>query len=60
MRKLFTTVLAAIAFAAPAWAQEVFSTSFASEEEFNQWTVINANDDDKTWEWNAEGDPEHP
>ncbi len=57
MRKLFTTVLAAIAFAAPAWAQDVFSTSFASEEEFNQWTVINANNDDKTWAWDAAGDP---
>ena len=61
MRKLFTTLLAVAAIAGTAKAGDViYQTDFSTLEEFGQWTVINANDDDKTWEWNAEGDPEHP
>ena len=58
MRKLFTTLLAVAAIAGTAKAGDViYQTDFSTLEEFGQWTVINANDDDKTWEWNAEGDP---
>ena len=61
MRKLFTTLLTVAAIAGTAKAGDViYQTGFSTLEEFGQWTVINANNDDKTWEWNAEGDPEHP
>ena len=58
MRKLFTTLLAVAAIASTAKAGDViYQTDFSTQEEFGLWTVIDANDDDKTWTWDAQGDP---
>lgn len=58
MRKLFTTLLAVAAIFGSAKAGDIiYQTDFSTQEEFGLWTVINANDDDKTWTWDAEGDP---
>ena len=58
MRKLFTTLLAVAAIFGSAKAGDViYQTDFYTQEEFGLWTVINANNDDKTWAWDAAGDP---
>lgn len=54
MNKLLIT-LAALAVSTAVNAQKVYSTDFASEDEFAKWTVIDANNDGITWVYNAEG-----
>lgn len=39
------------------YADTIFSTAFETVEEFNAWTVINANNDGSTWTFNEEGEP---
>ena len=40
MKKLFTLSVATLLGSGVAFSQTLFSTNFATEEEFNQWTVI--------------------
>ena len=58
MNKLFIT-LASLAAAFSANAQQVYTTDFATEDEFNKWTVIDANNDGITWKYDAEGSQSH-
>lgn len=50
MKKVLLS-LALLATTMAASAQTLYSTSFATEEEFNQWTVIDGNDDTYTWKF---------
>lgn len=54
MNKLILT-FAALAASYVATAQSLYSTDFSTEEEFNKWTVIDANNDEATWKFDAEG-----
>ncbi len=40
-------------------AQEVFQTNFQTEEEFQQWLVVDNNADEKTWQFDSYADPSH-
>ena len=40
-------------------AQEIFSTSFQTEEEFNQWVVVDGNEDESTWTFDLSASPSH-
>ena len=44
MNRLFIT-LASLAITLSASAQQVYSTDFATENEFSKWTVIDAHND---------------
>lgn len=59
MKRIFTTLLTLALCTTSMLAQVIYSTSFKTEEEFNAWSVVNANDDDKTWQFNTEGDPSY-
>ena len=48
MKKLFTLLTAIFVYTTVS-AQVLYSTEFKTQEEFDQWTVINANGDEKTW-----------
>lgn len=55
--KKFFTYLVALAVATVANAGEVFYTAdFNTEEGFKSWTVVDANNDDKTWDYSASND----
>ena len=58
MKRFFTTLVAMCFLSVSTlMAQVVFTTNFETEEEFNSWVVVNANNDDKTWTFDAAGDP---
>ena len=40
-------------------AQEIFSTSFQTEEEFNQWVVVDGNGDGSTWKFDSSSSPSY-
>lgn len=54
MKKLLLSLFSSV-FAMAASAQTYYSTDFTSEEEFDQWTVIDANDDGATWKYDNSG-----
>ncbi|HCD78243.1 MAG TPA: hypothetical protein DEQ27_08180 [Prevotella sp.] len=58
MNRLFIT-LASLAITLSASAQQVYSTDFATENEFSKWTVIDENNDGITWKFDAEGSQSH-
>lgn len=39
------------------YADTIFSTTFNTVDEFNKWTVVDANSDGATWQFNEEGTP---
>lgn len=39
------------------YAQTLLETKFATEEEFNQWTVVDSNGDEKTWQFDSYSSP---
>ena len=51
MKKIFTLSVATLLGFGVAFSQTLFSTNFATEEEFNQWTVIDSNADNSTWKF---------
>lgn len=58
MRKIYISLMTALALSLPGRAQTIFQTSFSTQEEFNQWVYIDANKDGSTWtfsESNEEG-----
>ena len=57
MRRLFTFFAILNLFAATLSAQVLFSTEFQTKEDFNAWTVVDANADGKTWTYDEYGDP---
>lgn len=54
MKKLLLS-LAALALSAAAQAQTLYNTSFETEDEFAKWTVVDANADGATWEFDTSG-----
>lgn len=58
MKKHLLT-FALLASAVAASAQTLYSTDFATEDEFNKWTVIDANNDDYTWKFDVSATPSH-
>ena len=40
-------------------AQVLYSTEFQTQEEFDAWTVVDANADEKTWSFDTYGDPSY-
>ena len=56
MRKIFT-LFAAFAVSAAAYAGEVIYTAdLDTEEEFQEWTVVDVGEDNKTWLFDIGGD----
>ena len=56
MKKIFTLLFCLMSVVSM-YSQDLFSTSFATEEEFNAWTVVDANSDEKTWKFDSSGSP---
>ena len=56
MKKIFTLLFCLMSVVSM-YSQDLFSTSFATEEEFNAWTVVDANGDEKTWKFDSSGSP---
>ena len=57
MKKKFTLMLVCTLAVLQGVAQTLWKTSFNTEEEFKQWTVIDSNNDEKTWQFSADGTP---
>lgn len=57
MKKLSVMALLLLLGVATSFADVLFSTSFDTEDEFMQWTQINANNDESTWIFDAEKTP---
>ena len=57
MKKTFTLALLLIMSAVPSLADALFSTSFATADDFSRWTLVNANNDDGKWTFDEEGTP---
>lgn len=53
MKKLSTFIVAMALGSVATFAQVLYSTNFATEEEFNRWTVIDNNGDGATWKYDA-------
>lgn len=53
MKKLSTFMVAMALGSVATFAQVLYSTNFATEEEFNQWTVIDNNGDGATWKYDS-------
>lgn len=58
MKRVLLTFMAAAATVA-ATAQDIYKTDFSTEDEFQKWTVIDANEDGATWKFDAEGSQSH-
>ena len=57
MKRFFTSLLLLCICVLSASAQVLFSTDFATEEDFQAWTVVDANEDGSTWKFDSWGDP---
>lgn len=57
MIKTATLFTCALLSASALQAAPLFDEMFDTEEDFNRWTVIDSNDDDKTWIFTADGIP---
>jgi hypothetical protein len=55
MKKIFTLAFG-VAVALSSNAQTIFSTALNSQEEFDAWTVVDANEDGSTWNFSASND----
>lgn len=52
MKKVFTLLFVLMSFAGM-YAQTLFETNFATEEDFAKWTVIDNNGDGSTWKFDS-------
>lgn len=57
MKRFFTSLLLLCICVLSASAQVLLSTDFATEEDFQAWTVVDANEDGSTWKFDSWGDP---
>lgn len=58
MRKISTLLLAFMLSVVASFAQNaLFETNFATEADFRQWTVIDANGDGATWQFSEDAKP---
>lgn len=58
MRKFLLT-LATLVSTLAASAQTIYSTDFSTKEDFEKWTVVDANGDGYTWQFNADATTSH-
>lgn len=56
MKKLSLLLIAFLGFLSTS-AQEIFQTNFQTEEEFQQWLVVDANNDESSWRFDASASP---
>ncbi len=56
MKRLYSITLLALATILPAAAQQLFTTSFETESDFNAWKVYDINADGSTWKFSAENE----
>lgn len=59
MKKISTLIMAAILGCIPAISQSIFSTEFKTIEDFNQWTVVDVNNDGCTWKFDDWASPSY-
>lgn len=57
MKKIFTLIAAACMCASSMVAQVIYTTTFATEEEFKAWTIVDENADEKTWQYDSYSTP---
>lgn len=57
MRKIFTSLAVLTMCCITGFAQVVYSTDFATVEDFNSWSVLDVNEDGSTWTFNSEASP---
>lgn len=57
MRKISTFLLFLMLSVVSAHADAIYTTAFETVDEFNTWTVVDANSDGATWLFNEEGTP---
>lgn len=57
MKKKLSLLLASMLVTAVSFADTLFETTFESEEDFAQWTVIDNNNDESTWNFSADASP---
>ncbi len=57
MRKISTFLLFLMLSVVSAHADAIYTTAFETVDEFNAWTVVDANSDGATWTFNEEGTP---
>lgn len=57
MKKFFTSLTMLCAGCIIALAQSLYTTDFLTEEDFNAWTVIDANEDGATWKFESGASP---
>ena len=57
MRKISILLLLMMLSVVSAHADAIYSTTFDTVDEFNTWTVVDANSDGATWLFNEEGSP---
>ena len=57
MKRISTFIAAICLCVSPLLAQEIFNASFQNEDEFKAWTVVDGNDDGKTWQYDSSTSP---
>lgn len=57
MKKIFTLIAAACMCASSMVAQVIYTTTFATEDEFKAWTIVDENADEKTWQYDSDSTP---
>lgn len=57
MKKIFTLIAAACMCASSMVAQVIYTTTFATEDEFKAWTIVDENADEKTWQYDSYSTP---
>ena len=57
MKKIFTLIAAACMCASSMVAQVIYTTTFATEDEFKAWTIVDENADEKTWHYDSYSTP---
>ena len=58
MKKTWTLLLSLMSFVGM-YAQTLYETKFSTEEEFKQWTVVDSNGDEKTWQFDSSASPSY-
>lgn len=59
MKKISTLIMAVILGCIPAFSQSIFYTEFKTIEDFNQWSVVDVNNDGCTWKFDDWASPSY-
>lgn len=57
MKRIFTFVVAMCLMTTALMASEIYKTNFQTEEEFNEWVVVDSNDDGSKWTYDVAATP---